>query len=314
MNGSKSAVLKAVAAPDVRAPSRGSLGQFLLRSIARTPIACRRRILRDAFWMFGPVLLGAPPPGIVTACSRTLCLSRKDSVKFLRRSLMYDLLFQIEWLALAYRSKRGLLSDTRHLSVDRPAEWTWLTQQKGAILGTMHFGPYSLGLVWLFHHYFAGRTVVIMKTRTNDVHERAAISRLSELGVDLRFASPDSVEESFELVKLVRRGAFAIVMVDLPHGYGRSSVAGTLGHELCFADGAIDLAALCQVPLVLFTTRSDITADRIEVAEICEVRRNNEPSRERAVKKVHRFIADNLSAWPEQWHMWTRFNEYQRRG
>lgn len=175
----------------------------------------------------------------------------------------------------------------------------------------MHFGPYSLGLVWLFYRHFAGRTVIIAKTPTDDPDEQAAIARLAELGVDLRFVSPRSHQDFYDLAKLVRQGAFAILMVDLPPQYGRSSAANTLGHTLYFTDGAVDPAALCKVPLVLFRTRSEVTADVLEVADIFEVRRGDERAREEAIGRGHRFITRTIVSWPEQWHMWMRFKQYQ---
>jgi lauroyl/myristoyl acyltransferase len=281
-----------------------------LRRLAILPFGTRRRILRLFFDAAAPLIVGRPHPALVTACARTLSLSRKESARFLYRSLLYDALFQMEWLALAYRSKAGLLRDTRYISLDQRLEVEWLAKQDGAVLATMHFGPYSMGLVWLFHHYFAGRTVVILKTRTDDADERAAVARLGELGVDLRFASPDAPDQFFEMVKLVRKGAFAIVMVDLPPDYGRSAPVEALGHTLHFTRGAIDLAAICGVPLVLFRATSDIVRDRIEVADIFEVTRNNERSHEDAQMRVNRFISGTISACPDQWHMWTRFQEF----
>lgn len=294
-----------------RAGNAPSVLERALRRLAILPFSARRRILRLFFNVAAPLILERPHPALVTACARTLSLSRRESTQFLYRSLLYDALFQMEWLALAYRSKPGLLRDTRYISLDQKLEVEWLANQNGAVLATMHFGPYSLGLVWLFHHYFAGRTIVILKTRTDDPDERAAVARLSELGVDLRFASPDAPEQFFDMVKLVRKGAFAIVMVDLPPDYGRSAPVEALGHRLHFTCGAIDLAAICGVPLVLFRARSDIVRDRIEVSDIFEVTRNNERSQQDAQRRVNRFISTTISSCPDQWHMWTRFQEYQ---
>ncbi|MFN3388564.1 MAG: hypothetical protein ACK40O_06490 [Allosphingosinicella sp.] len=297
-------------APGGKAAAAPSGLERALRCIAALPFPVRRRLLR-LFFSVAPLVVGRPHPALVDACARTLSLSRKESTRFLFRSLCHDVMFQMEWLALAYRSKAGLIRDTRYISLGQQAEIEWLVNQKGAVLATMHFGPYSLGLVWLFHRYFTGRTVVILKTRTDDVDERAAVARLSELGVDLRFVSPDSPDEFFEMVKLVRRGAFAIVMVDLPPSYGRSAPAEALGHTFQFTSGSIDLAALCAVPLVLFRVSSDILRDGIEFVDIFEVARGSERSAEEAQRRVNRFISRTISSRPDQWHMWPRFKEYQ---
>jgi lauroyl/myristoyl acyltransferase len=280
-----------------------------LRGLATMPFQFRRRSLQLLFSTLARPLLGAPAPALVRRTSRALALSAGETKRFLYRSLLHDAMFQMEWLSLGHRSKRGLIADAQHISTEAHEELVWLAAQPGALIGTMHFGPYSLGLVWLLHKYFQGRRIIVVKSVTEDPDERRAIARLGELGAQVEFIAPDRPEQFHLLIKKVRAGAVAIIMVDLPPSYGRSTCFDLLGHRLSFASGVVDLAALCGVPLMLFRMCSNVTADRLELGDVFDVSRD-EASRERAISRLGRFITSSLLNHPDHWHMWGRFSEY----
>lgn len=284
--------------------------RIVLELLAHFPFRIRRSLIGLFFRPLIRLLVGRPPDALVRACSKTLALSRKESRKFLYRSLLLDTLFQLEWLALGRRSKAGLIADARNLSASDPSKISWLAGQGGALIGTMHFGPYSLGLVWLIHTYLQGRDVLILKTPTNDPDEARAIARLRELGSSVEFLSPFNPEDAYVLVKRLRQGAVALVLVDLPPAYGRSDTMELLGHELDITTGGADLAALAGVPFMLFRVRTEIHRDLLEIGDIFHVARRDEQSRARAVRRVTRFIAASIREQPDHWHMWTRLHEY----
>jgi lauroyl/myristoyl acyltransferase len=290
-----------------RALARQSEGA--LRGLAKLPFQCRRRGLQLLFSTFARPLLGKPAPALVRGTSRALALSADDTQRFLYRSLLHDAMFHMEWLSLGQRSKPGLIADAQYITSEADEELTWLAAQPGALIGTMHFGPYSLGLVWLMHKYFQGRRIIVVKSVTDYPDERRAIARLGELGADVEFVAPDRPEQFHLLIKKVRAGAVGIIMVDLPPSYGRSTCFDLLGHRLGFASGVVDLAALCGVPLMLFRMCSQVTADSLELGDIFDVSRD-EGSRERAMSRVGRFITSSLLHHPDHWHMWSRFPEY----
>jgi lauroyl/myristoyl acyltransferase len=280
-----------------------------MRGLATMPFQCRRRALQLLFSTVTRPLVGAPAPALVRRTSRALALSTRDTERFLYRSLLHDAMFQMEWLSLGHRSKSGLISDAQYISSEANEELVWLAAQPGALIGTMHFGPYSLGLVWLLHKYFQGRRIIIVKTVTDDPDEQRAIARLGELGAQVEFIAPDRPEQFHLLIKKVRAGAVGIIMVDLPPAYGRSASFDLLGHRLSFASGVVDLAALCGVPLMLFRMCSKVTADSLELGDVFDVSRS-EASRERAISRLGRFITSSLLDHPDHWHMWSRFSEY----
>lgn len=280
-----------------------------VRSLSTLPFVCRRRALKALFSPAARPLLGRPAPSLVETTASALSFSRADSERFLFRSLLHDALFQMEWLSLGRRSRSGLIRDTRHVDTDAHEDLMWLAAQPGALIGTMHFGPYSLGLVWLLHRYFQGRRVIVVKTDTDDDDERRAIARLGGLGASVEFVAPDRPEAFHQLVKAIRGGAVGIIMVDLPPRYGRSATLDVLGRRLAFASGTVDLAALCGAPLMLFRTRSHVTRDVIEVGDIFDVDRRP-GGRDLAMARVGRFISSALREHPDHWHMWGRFGEY----
>lgn len=242
--------------------------------------------------------------------SKLLALSPRDARRFVYRKLVHDMIFLVEWLALSQRSVAGLIADARHLSTDAHEDLQWLAAQRGSIIGTMHFGPYSLGIVWLLHTYFQGRKVIILRTDSSTDAERKAIARLGELGADVEFVAPEAIYDFHRLIKAVRGGAVVVIMIDLPPAAGRSDDLDLLGHRVSFASGAVDLAALSLAPLMLLRVRSSGKGDRLEVGEIFDVARHDAGSRDRAVGRIARFVGDTLNQHPEQWHMWERFAEY----
>lgn len=281
-----------------------------LRRLAIHPFAVRRASLSLLFHTVGRHIVGRPDDRLVAACAQTLGLSSKDSCKFLYRSLLHDGLFQMEWLALGSRSKPGLLADARHIAVDDPDKLTWLAAQQGALIATMHFGPYSLALVWLLHRYFQGRQVLIVKSQTEDPDEARAIARLRELGAHVEFLSPDEPQAFHQMVKRLRQGALGIILIDLPPSYGRSDPVQLFGHQLHIATGGADLAALSGVPIMLFRVRARLTGDILETGDLFHVGRRDDASRTRAVARMTRFIAASVRDYPDHWHMWSRFGEY----
>ena len=301
----------AVARPQP-APARlvSSAPKIVLDRLSRLPFQLRRRGLRLFFSRLGRPLLGRPGATMVRGCARTLALSPRASEAFLYRKLLHDALFLMEWQALANRSRAGLIADARYIATDAHDDLSWIAAQPGAIVGTLHFGPYSLALVWLLHTYFQGRKVIIVKSTTDDETEQRAITRLGELGVDIEFIPPDQPAHFHQLIKKVRAGAIAVIMIDLPPAYGRSDPVDLLGHRVQIASGTVDLAALCGVPLMLFRICSRVTRDRFEVGDIFEVARGDPDTRARAVARVNRFLTRTLVDNPDHWHMWARLGEY----
>ncbi len=284
--------------------------QAMLDRLSGLPYQMRRRTLRLAFAALGPLLVNRSDKAVLRVCSQALGLSLKEGRQFVVRKLFQDALFLMEWLALGRRSRAGLVADVRHVTSDAHDDLHWLAAQHGSIIATMHFGPYSLGLVWLLHTYYQGRKVIIIKSDTDDQDEQRAIRRLGELGSEVEFVAPTATGDLHRVAKAVRAGAIAIVLIDLPPSFGRSDRVELLGHQVSFASGAIDLAALCGVPLMLFRIRSLVTADRFELGDMFDVARTGAASRERAFRRVARFISETLRDHPEQWHMWERFGEY----
>ncbi len=281
-----------------------------LHGLAGMPYRTRRRGVGMILTILKPLITGRDNDRVSRVLAKTLSLSVRGGRQFVYRKLRHDMMFLVEWAALGRRSVAGLIADTRHLTTDNDEELQWLAAQRGAIIGTMHFGPYSLAIVWLIHTYFQGRKVIIFKSDNDTGVEQRAVARLAELGADVEFIAPEAVADFHRLIKDVRRGAVVIIMVDLPPAFGRSDVLDVLGHRIAFASGAVDLAALSRAPLMLLRTRASAHGDRLEVSDIFDVVNHDSASRERGAARIARFVGDTLYHYPDQWHMWERFAEY----
>ncbi|WP_313536355.1 hypothetical protein [Sphingomonas sp.] len=280
-----------------------------LQALSYLPYRLRRRGLRSAFLCLAPVMAGLDLDSTSRAFATILASSKRQGRKFAGRKMYYDMVAMIEWLALGRRSIAGLASDIQNLSSDSNEDLEWLAAQRGAIIGTMHFGPYALGLVWLIHFHFQNRKVIIFKN-TNAEEEARAIERLGNLGANVEFVSPTALREFHRIIKEVREGAIVIIMVDLPPAASRSDGFDLLGRQVAVATGAVDLAALGRAPLMLLRVRADRRGDRIEIGDIFDVAHHDAGSRDRAVSRITRFVSETLQVYPEQWHMWSRFGEY----
>ncbi len=280
-----------------------------LRGFSYLPYRLRRSSLRMTFVCLKPVMARFVSDRMVDAFATILASSRRESRQFTYRKLRHDMAALIEWMALGRRSTRGLTRDIGHLSTESGDDLAWLAAQRGAVIGTLHFGPYALGLAWLIRRYFNGHKVIIFKNEDSQDESRA-IARLKEIGADVEFVSPKALAELPRITREIRQGAVAIIMIDMPPQVGRTDTFDLLGRPVAVATGAVDLAALARVPLMLLRIRESGKGDRVEVGEIFDIARQDDGSRARAASRITRFIADTIHHHPEQWHMWERYGEY----
>ena len=252
-----------------------------------------------------------PCPHLVATLRAVLQVTRREASRIAHDALYHDMLFQLEWLALASRPLEGLLSDARHVASEQEEALAWAAEQKCAIIATLHMGPYSLAFAWLLHRYLRGRKIIILRNKYDNQDEARALERLTSLGVDVEFMSPREPAHFHRLLKQVRAGAVVIALVDLPESYGKSSEVEFLFHTVRIANGISDMAAICGAPILLFRTRTCGGRDLLEVDSVFEVQRDSDgASREAAARRIGEFVSRSLRAAPEQWHMWPRFAEY----
>lgn len=282
-----------------------------LRGLSYLPYRLRRSGLRLTFVCLRPILANYVTDRMVNIFAAILASSRRESRLFTYRKLRHDMVALSEWMALGRRSTGGLTRDISHLSTDFGDDLTWLASQRGAVIGTLHFGPYALGLAWLIRRYFNDHKIIIFKNEDSRDESRA-IARLKDIGADVEFVSPKALAELPRITREIRQGAVAIIMVDMPPQIGRTDAFDLLGRPVSIATGAVDLAALARAPLMLLRTREGVKGDRVEIGEIFDIGRQDDESRARAASRVTRFIADTIHHYPEQWHMWERFDEYVR--
>ena len=290
---------------------RRPLLERAVRAIARLPMRPRRLLLRGLFETRMRARRLQPCPRAVAVIRAVLRVTRHDAARIARQALYHDILFQMEWLALASRSLPGLLRDARHVTTAQEEALAWVAEQKCAIIATLHMGPYSLAFAWLLHRYLRGRKVIVVRSKFGDSDERRALDRLTALGVEVEFMSPHAPADFHRLLKEVRAGAVVIALVDLPESYGKSCEVEFLWRTVRIANGISDIAAICGAPILLFRTRTRGGRDHIEVDSVFEVQRDRDgAAREASARRVGEFVSRSLLDAPEQWHMWPRFAEY----
>ena len=96
--------------------------------------------------------------------ARVLQLPRAQAWKLAGENGYHDLLFQMEWLALADRSLPGLLADAANVRTEDDDALRWISRQRGAVLATLHMGP----IRWRLH----GCCIAISATATSSSSRR----------------------------------------------------------------------------------------------------------------------------------------------
>lgn len=285
-------------------------GEQLLRRLAVLPIRMRRRLLRG--WFVAGCTFGRFKPSLreVTRVATVLHMPLRAAYRVVRLSYFHDLLFAMEWCALASRPLPGLLRDADYVVSSDPETIELAAGLPVVIVALPHMGPYSASIAWLAERYFRGREIILVRSKQATPEEHQSLERLDALGVTLRIFFIDRQDEFIELLRAVRRGAVLITLVDLPQQYGRSVEADILWRPGRLAMGVSDLAALCRAPILLLRTRCDGVRDTILVEGMIDVAACDAVSRNHTAGLIARFLSRAVIASPAQWHLWDRLEEF----
>lgn len=303
--GSHSAPLHLAA----REPQNVSARQTL-EHLSRLPLRVRRSLLLVGFHIGRRLGYLAASPAEALRISVALHIPLKNALKIAGEAMFHDLMFAVEWLALKNRTPAGLFRDARAVRITDHEIVQWASEQKAVILATLHMASYATSLAKLLYAHFPGRQVVIVRSKSITEDERQALAKLAMIGVQAEYLFLDRPETFLDLVRVVKRGAVLVTLVDLPHEYGRSCEVDLFWQRASIAIGVADLSALCRAPIVLFRTVSKVLGDEIIVDLVIETGVMTAAKRQNAADTIARYINAAVRAAPAQWHMWDRLPEY----
>lgn len=288
---------------------------YLLQKIeswlAHRPILVRRRFLRAAFIFLKIFGRCKPFYAEVVQIAHALRIPISKAHAIAVESIFHDLLFSMEWAALASRSFDELIEDAKHVSVDNSAKIEWCLNNKSMILATLHSGCYHIAIAYLIKTYFPDRKIIIIKNSALTGQELHTIERFLALGFDVKVFTNEAKSEFFNMLRYLRNGAVLFILSDLPKTYGKSTKVEFLDRYAYIADGILDLSSICKAPILFFRVKTDTRGDVIFSDFILnEADQKSNMHRSAMADHIGSFVTNEIRNNPHQWQMWGRLSEY----
>lgn len=226
-------------------------------------------------------------------------------------AIFQDILFSLEWAALASRSFDQLSKDAKYVSVEDSSQFEWYSKSKSIILATLHSGCYHIAIAYLVKTYFYDRKIIIIKNFSLTEQELETIEHFKLLGFDISVYTNEVKNEFFDMLRSLRSGAVLFILSDLPKSYGKSSKVEFLDSYAHLSDGVIDLSNICKAPILFFGVKSNASGDvifsdfSIDISNGIHILDRNVISR-----RISHFITKEIQKRPHQWQMWSRLDDY----
>lgn len=281
-----------------------------LALVAGLPLVLRRRAFQSA-WFARRLRHGRQALGLAPVFERTLRVSRAEARRLDEAALFADRLVQLEWLAVLTRSHDALRADMRRVAIpERKLIETLASGAKPVILAPMHMGCFALAFAGMIDALFAGRRMLILRNREDRPNETAAMQRIREVGVDMRFLNVNRKQDFVDAIRFARAGAVIVSFIDLPASYGAPFRTTLFGKPAEIALGIDQLARLTEATVLPLAIASSVAGDTVHAGQPFEVADNSPETRRHIGESVRRHIERSILNAPEQWFMWPRLDEF----
>ena len=226
-------------------------------------------------------------------------------------AIFQDLLFSLEWAALASRSFDQLSNDAKFVTVEDDSQFEWYSNSKSLILATLHSGCYHIAIAYLVKTYFPDRKIIIIKNFALTGQELQTVNRFQLLGFNVKVFTNEAKNEFFDMMRQLKEGAVLFILADLPRSYGKSSKVEFLDSYADLADGIIELSTICRAPILFFGSKTDVTGEKIFSDTILnQSNAVNNVNRSVMAGHISSFVTKAIKNNPHQWQMWSRVDEY----
>ena len=279
--------------------------------LAYMPMRVRRYILRTLFSILKAFGRFKVSYAEVVQIAQALRVPAWKAHAIAVEAIFQDILFSMEWAALASRSFDQLSEDAKYVSVEDASQFEWYSRSKSIILATLHSGCYHIAIAYLIKTYFHDRKIIIIKNFSLTGQELETIERFKFLGFDVKVYTNEAKNEFFDMLRFLRSGAVLFILSDLPKSYGKSSKVEFLDSYACISDGIIDLSNICKAPILFFRVKSSASGDII-ASDFCIDMSNAIQIKDRHLmsERISSFITKEIQNNPHQWQMWSRLDEY----
>ena len=279
-------------------------------AFAGMPLYWRRRAMR-AYWRTECLTGRADRFGLRPVFRSVLRLPDEDAARVDREIAYHDLIGAAEWASLLRRSKSQIHRDTDRTTIrDRGLLERLARSRQPVILAPLHMGCFALPFARIMHDHFIDRSMLILRAREDLPQETAAMRRISEIGIDMRFLNVRDKQNYVDAVRFARAGAVIVSFVDLPASYGGPAPVKLFGRDARLAMGIGSLARLTEATVVPLAVRSSMAGDIVDFGRPFQSLESGPDEKARVADLVRRHIETSVLAHPEQWHMWSRFDEF----
>jgi KDO2-lipid IV(A) lauroyltransferase len=287
-----------------------TLQQIVGRYLATLPLPYRRRLLRLG-WRLSLPFRRDVGFGLEPLLEQRLRVGRAGARQIAVEHDFHDYLQQLEWLASATRPIDALVAETRNVEVsDHHLAQRIADSGQTVILAPMHMGIFPLGVGHMLWRYFNGRRLLVLRAREDHAINNLAMDRLKAVAGEIRILNTRDQAEFMDAMRYARQGAVVVSLIDLPRSYGVAAPVSLFGMPSAIALGLDSMARMLKAVVMPMAVHSHVDGDRVILGQPFEVAETNPAARAALADDLARQIEAFVRPAPEQWHMWTRLDEF----
>lgn len=287
-----------------------TLQQIVGRYLATLPLPYRRRLLRLG-WRLSLPFRRDVGFGLEPLLEQRLRVGRAGARQIAVEHDFHDYLQQLEWLASATRPLDALVAETRNVEVsDHHLAQRIADSGQTVILAPMHMGIFPLGVGHMLWRYFNGRRLLVLRAREDHAINNLAMDRLKAVAGEIRILNTRDQAEFMDAMRYARQGAVVVSLIDLPRSYGVAAPVSLFGMPSAIALGLDSMARMLKAVVMPMAVHSHVDGDRVILGQPFEVAETNPAARAALADDLARQIEAFVRPAPEQWHMWTRLDEF----
>lgn len=282
----------------------------MIETAASLPLWARRRLLRAA-WRVEMLARRPKGYGFEHYFQRVLRLPKAEAWRLDRESIYHDYLLSLEWLSLLKRSRAEIEEDAKRVVFQDAALLSDLSRsRKSVVLAPVHTGFFALAFARLMRDFFPGRRMLILRSREDREIETKVMRRISEIGTEMRFLNVADKNNYIEAARFGREGAVIVFFIDLPGTFGGPYDTELFGAPAQIALGIVSFARMIEATVAPLAIRSSLDGDTLHCGEFFECFDLGDREKSRVCGIIRRHIERSVLAAPDQWIMWSRFDEY----
>lgn len=287
-----------------------TIQQVVGRYLASLPLPYRRRLLRLG-WRLSLPFRRDIGFGLEPILEQRLRVGRAGARQIAVEHDFHDYLQQLEWVATTTRSVDAMVAESHRVQVsDHHLAQRIADSGQSVILAPMHMGIFPHGVSHMLWRYFKGRRLLVLRAREDHAINNLAMDRLTAVAGEIRILNTRNQADFMDAMRYARQGAVVVSLIDLPRSYGVAAPVSLFGMPAAIAMGLDSMARMLKAVVMPMAVHSHLDGDEIILGEPFEVAETHPAARAELAADLARQIEAFIRPAPEQWHMWTRIDEF----